>query len=118
MKLEEKIIEKDKQLLETESVLGSVLLIFFIGLITIVSYVYMPDWIRFLIIISSVILLFIATFFLLKIEQKAGYYECKKCKNKYIPEYKSMLWAPHFGRTRLMVCPKCGKKSWQKKVLK
>ena len=55
---------------------------------------------------------------MLIIEQKAGYYECGECHHKYVPEYKNMLWAPHMGRTRYMKCPKCGMKSWQKKVIR
>ena len=54
---------------------------------------------------------------MLKIEQTAGYYECKECNHKYVPEYNSVFWAMHVGRTRYMKCPKCGKKSWQKKVI-
>ncbi|MCQ2966986.1 MAG: helix-turn-helix domain-containing protein [Alphaproteobacteria bacterium] len=54
----------------------------------------------------------------LHIEHRAGYYECKKCGNKYVPEFKNILFALHLGTTRRMKCPMCGKKSWQKKVLK
>ena len=46
------------------------------------------------------------------------YYECPNCNHKYIPTYKSVLFAMHVNRTRKMKCPKCGKKTWQKKVLK
>lgn len=28
------------------------------------------------------------------------------------------FFSPHMGRTRYMKCPECGKRSWQKKVLK
>lgn len=59
----------------------------------------------------------IATPFVLKIEQTAGYYECAKCGHRYVPTYKSVFMAAHVNRTRHMRCPKCGKKSWQKKVL-
>ena len=55
--------------------------------------------------------------FAIKIEQIAGYYECRKCNHKYVPTYSSVLWATHFGRTRYMRCPKCNEKSWQRKVL-
>ena len=56
--------------------------------------------------------------FALKIEQVAGYYACKECGHKYVPPFKSMNLAPHMGRTRYMRCPECGKKSWQKKVIR
>ena len=54
---------------------------------------------------------------LLRVEQIAGYYECNKCQYKYIPAYKKINLAPHLGRTRYMKCPKCNKRSWNKKVL-
>ena len=74
---------------------------------------------------TSQILLFILAFaflivgvsFALKIEAETGYYECKKCHNKYVPKYSSVYFAMHLGTTRYMKCPKCGKKSWQKKVM-
>ena len=55
---------------------------------------------------------------LLKIEQVAGYYECEHCHHKYVPTYLNLNKAMHMGRTRYMKCPECGKKSWQKKVIK
>ena len=53
----------------------------------------------------------------LLIEQKAGYYQCNNCKYKYIPNYKQVLFAMHSGRTRYMKCPKCHKRTWNKKVI-
>ena len=80
-------------------------------------FFYNLSWISFTIIISDIVLFLIGCFVLLVIEQKAGYYECQKCHYKYVPTYKSVFFAPHIGRTRYMNCPKCSKKSWQKKVI-
>ena len=55
--------------------------------------------------------------FALWIEQSAGYYECPECGERYVPTMKAVFLAPHFGRTRLMKCPKCGRRAYQKKVL-
>ena len=109
--------EKDKELLNLEIVIGIIMAAFFLGLMTIAACVEMPDYLRLIIIIPTVILFLIGTFFMVGIEQKAGYYECGECHHKYVPTYSNVLWAPHMGRTRKMVCPKCGKKSWQKKVI-
>ena len=109
--------EADKRLLNFEIVMGIVSVIFFLGLMAIAALVDMADWIRYIIIIPTVILFFIETFFMVGIEQKAGYYECQECHHKYVPTYSSVLWAMHANRTRYMKCPKCGKKSWQKKVI-
>lgn len=123
-KLEENLLEikkqkedSDKRLLLTEIVMGISTIIVYLILVMIASYADMPDIIRILIIVTSTIFVFIICFISLRIEQTAGYYKCTKCNHKYIPTYKSVLWAMHMGRTRYMKCPKCGMKSWNKKIL-
>ena len=81
------------------------------------AYVQMEDWLRITLIIIGFVPVLVLTPFMLKIEQTAGYYECKECHHKYIPAYKSVFMSMHCGRTRYMECPECGKKSWQKKVI-
>ena len=56
--------------------------------------------------------------FALRIEQVAGYYKCGVCGQTYVPKYGSVSFAMHMGRTRYLKCPACGKRSWQKKVLR
>ena len=109
--------ENDKRLLHAEILIGILgLLPLFISLI-IIEIVAIEEWLGTVIILTSLIPFLIATPFLIKIEQIAGYYECKKCGNKYVPEYKSVFISRHIGRTRYMNCPKCNKRSWQKKVI-
>ena len=123
-KLEENLLEmtkmkedKDKQLLSLEIVIGVVMTLFFLGLMAIAAFIEMNEWIRLVIIIPTILLFLIGSFFMVGIEQKAGYYECGECHYKYVPTYKSVLFAQHINRTRKMKCPKCGKKSWNKKVI-
>ena len=110
--------EADRRLLNTEIIMGVPLVVLFLGVMLIASKFEMDTWVRVAIIISDVIVFLIATFFMVGIEQKAGYYECQKCHHKYVPSYSSVCLAMHFGRTRYMKCPKCNQKSWQKKVTK
>lgn len=123
--LEEHLLEmtkekeaRDKQLLNIEIVLGFAIALFFFALVIIASIVDIPNWARCAIIIPDFIVFFIVMFVMLNIEQKAGYYECGKCHHKYVPTYQSVLCAMHVGRTRYLKCPKCNKKSWNKKVLR
>ena len=109
--------EADKRLLTIEIVMGVITLIMYLVLVMIASYVEMPDNARLLIIIPATVLLVLMCLVALRIEQVAGYYECAKCHHKYVPTYKSVLWAMHINRTRYMKCPECGRKSWQKKRL-
>ena len=109
--------ESDKRLLRIEIVMGICCLLPFIAAVILVLAVPMEEWLGAVIVLASLIPLLIATPFALKIEQKAGYYECQKCGHRHVPQYSSVFWAMHVNRTRYMRCPKCGKMSWQKKVL-
>ena len=107
----------DKSLLTIEVVTGCISVGVMFALILIASFVSMADWLRVVLILVGFAPLLIAMPFMLKIEQTAGYYECAECSHRYVPSYKSVFMAPHMGRTRKMRCPKCQKKSWQKKVI-
>ena len=109
--------ESDKRLLTMEVVMGAGTVVMFLALVMLASLVDIEDWLRFLIIIPAFVFLFFVSLVLLRNDQTAGYYECKKCHHKYVPTYKSVLWAPHINRTRYMRCPKCGKRSWQRKII-
>ncbi|MBQ8504171.1 MAG: helix-turn-helix transcriptional regulator [Clostridia bacterium] len=107
----------DERLLATETVLGAVGIILCLAIIFVACYVPMTDWLRIVLFCIGFIFIFVIAFCLLKIEQVAGYYECKHCHHKYVPTYNAVLWAMHTGRTRYMKCPECNKMSWQKKVI-
>ena len=107
----------DERLLSIEIVMGVVGVILCLALIFVACYVPMTDWLRIVLGGIGFVFIFVIAFCLLKIEQVAGYYECKHCHHKYVPTYQSVLWTQHMGRTRKLKCPKCGKKSWHKKVI-
>ena len=109
--------DADRRLLTMEIIIGVATIILFLILVSIASLSEIQDYVRFLIIAPSTLFVFIVCFLLLRIEQIAGYYECKECHYHYVPTYSNVLWAMHMGRTRYMKCPKCNKKSWQKKVI-
>ncbi len=107
--------ESDKRLLTIEIVMGVITMVMYLALVMIADYVQMPDRAKLLIIVPATVLVIGMCLVALRIEQVAGYYECKKCHHKYVPKYSSVLWAMHVNRTRYMKCPECGKRSWQKK---
>lgn len=109
--------EADKRLLKLEIVMGIIAVLPLIVAVVIASIVPMEEWKGGLLVALSLLPLLIATPFALKIEQKAGCYQCQKCGHRHIPKYSSVFWAIHINRTRFMRCPKCNEKSWQKKVL-
>jgi transcriptional regulator with XRE-family HTH domain len=123
--MEERLLElvkakeqSDKRLLTLEWVIGILSLIILLVPTVIGAYAPMKDWQKVLVVFSGWIPAFIGFFFAIRIEQVAGYYECKCCKHRYVPSLKAVWLSMHFGRTRYMKCPKCGKRSWQKKVIR
>ena len=107
----------DRNLLTIESVMGFVSIGIMLGLCILAAYAPIEDWVRIVLIIIGFVPVLVLIPFLIRIEQTAGYYKCKKCGHTYIPKYKSVFLSMHAGRTRYMKCPKCNKKSWQKKVI-
>ena len=69
-------------------------------------------------IIAIVVVFLIPCFYALKLEVSVGAYKCKNCGNEFVPTYSEALWAMHLSTTRHLKCPKCGKRTWCKKVLK
>ena len=109
--------EADKRLLSMEIVIGVLTIVLFLFLVMVASYVEIQESVRLLIIVPATVFVVAVCFVLLRIEQVAGYYECRKCNHRYIPTYPDVLWAMHIGRTRYMKCPECNKWSWNKKVI-
>ena len=122
--LEKKLLEMTKQkevadrrMLHIEIAIGVICILIMLSLTAIASFVQMEERIRILLILIGIAPFLFACPFMLKIEQTAGYYKCKRCGHVYVPTYASVFMAPHNGRTRYMKCPECHKKSWQKKVI-
>lgn len=113
--------ESDKRLLKVEGILALSSTLLFLIIISLATYlIYYLDVLVFPIIMFCLgfIILIFNLLICVYIEQKAGFYICTKCKNKYIPTYNQVLFSPHINRTRYMKCPYCQKRSWQRKVIK
>ena len=109
--------ESDRRLLRCEWVISILSCIVLFVPILIADFLPMEDGQRIVILLSGIIPFVLGVCYAIRIEQVAGYYECKHCKHRYVPTYRAVNLAPHIGRTRYMRCPECGKKSWQKKVI-
>ena len=107
----------DKRLLAMEIFIGVLVTAILAAAITVASLVQMEEWLKVVIIVCGFIVFMVGMVYGLRIEQVAGYYECAKCGHRYVPSYGSVFFAMHMGRTRYMKCPKCSKRSWQKKVI-
>ena len=107
----------DKNILRLEVALMVLSTLFLFALVMLGALLNLKAWVRIVIIVPGFVQFLICAFISLKIEQQVGYYECPECGEKFIPTFNQTFFAPHMGRTRHIKCPKCGAKSWCKKVL-
>ena len=69
-------------------------------------------------ILGLCVVFLIPCFYALKLEVSVGAYKCKNCSHEIVPTYTQALNAMHKGTTRYLKCPKCGKRTWCKKIIK
>ncbi|MBQ9180669.1 helix-turn-helix transcriptional regulator [Candidatus Saccharibacteria bacterium] len=108
---------QNKKLFLYENVIGYMSTVAFFVIIFVAAYTEMETIARVALILLGFVLLAVGVSFCLKIETETGKYKCRHCGHGYVPKYSTVYLAPHIGRTRYMTCPKCHKKSWQKKVI-
>ncbi len=109
--------ESDRKLLAVEWIVGILSLIIILAPALAAGFLPVEERYRAPVALSGLIPGFIGLLAAVKIEQVAGYYECRECGHRYVPTYRAVNSAMHLGRTRYMKCPECGKWSWQKKVI-
>ena len=109
--------KNNKKMLMYEIVIGSISTVSFVMLIMAAALINMEIYFRVPLFVIAFIILISGVAFALKIEAEAGYYECKNCHHRYVPKFSSVFFAMHYGTTRYLKCPKCHKKTWNKKFL-
>ena len=73
----------DRSLLFLEIIIGVMSVILLLGSTLIAGLIQMPDWQRIVIIACGFAVSIVGIVFALRIEQIAGYYECKHCGHRY-----------------------------------
>ena len=110
--------EMNKKLFLSVHIIGIVSTFFFLAF-TFLLTITMEESKWFILFFLVAALFYIASMFVaLNLDKTAGYQECKNCHHKFKPTFKEIFLAPHMGYTRHLKCPKCGKKTWCKKVMK
>lgn len=105
-----------KFLLTLEWIIGVFSVVILMTFVFVASFVNMSNYLRIFLCIIGFMIAMVGIHFCLIIEKDAGFYKCELCNHKYIPTYKQIFCSMHIGRTRYMKCPKCNKKSWNKKT--
>ena len=87
------------------------------GIATSIFLIPKGIWTLITVLLSCVVYV-IPCYYALKLEISVGAYKCKNCGHEIVPTYKEAMMAMHRGTTRHLKCPKCGKRTWCKKIMK
>lgn len=109
--------QNDRMLLHMETLLCTISVVFLLAMCVLAKYLATEPWVQAVLIAVGFVQLIPCIIFSLRIEQTAGYYQCKACGEKWVPRYSQVFFAPHMGWSRKMTCPHCGKRVYHKKVL-
>jgi len=109
--------QANKRLLNLEIIISLISIFTFLTLLLVVAYFKLDTTIKIILITTAIVVFTTGLITAMKIEREVGYYDCRKCHYKYIPNKLPFLLSMHIGRTRYLKCPKCHKYSWNKKVL-
>ena len=109
---------KNKRLITDMWVLTTTAFVFYTALIIISSILLGEGPVLATIVCISTVILLIVCFYGFKLEVDAGYYECRHCHHVFEEKnYFKLLMVPHMGTSRYQKCPKCGKRTFAKKVM-
>ena len=107
-----------KRLLHSACVIVATSLAALICLITLISLLIPECGFQYFLVIASVILFLIPCIIALKFKVETGYYECKNCHHRFVPNYKEIVLLMQTPNRRLLKCTKCGKWTWCQKLNK
>ena len=111
------IEQKNKTIWTTMWIIMTVSMIALLsGLILVAFFVPEGVW-QLVAIIALCVVFLIPCFYALKLEVSVGAYKCKNCGHEFVPTYSEALNAMHAGFTIHLKCPKCGKRTWCKKII-
>lgn len=77
----------------------------------------METWVRIVLIGIATLVISSAIAVACVLDRDAGVFECTECGERFVPDMKSYIMAPHTLTKRKLKCPACGRKSYCKKRL-
>ena len=93
------------------TLLGSITLIMISGLLE------MEIWLRVTLIAIGLVVMFGGIGVAAVLEMTAGYFECSKCGEYFVPTKTAYIMGAHTVMHRHLKCPHCGKRNWCRRRL-
>ncbi len=122
-KAEENMVNLVKEAQESRKKIVMSALVAFLAIIAavplfVVSRAFdMEVWIRIVLMGIGMIIIIIGIVVACILDREAGAFECPECKERFVPDMKSYVMAPHTITKRKLTCPKCGCTKYCRHVL-
>ncbi len=107
-----------KRLLYSAYVIIAISLAALVCLVSLISLLIPECGFQDFLIAVSVILFIVPCVIALKFKVETGYYECKNCQHRFVPNYKEIALLMQTPGRRLLKCTNCGNWTWCKKLNK
>lgn len=106
-----------KKRLTLSFIIACITIIAGLSIIIIGSIFAEPIWLKIVSIVISLIIVVLGIGVCCVLTVDAGVYKCPNCGEKFVPSMKDFIFGLHTFTKRKLKCPKCGKKSYCKKLL-
>lgn len=106
-----------KKRLTLSFIIACITIIEGLSIIIIGSIFAEPIWLKIVSIVISLIIVVLGIGVCCVLTVDAGVYKCPNCGEKFVPSMKDFIFGLHTFTKRKLKCPKCGKKSYCKKLL-
>ena len=122
-KAEENMVNLDREAQESKkkivlsAMVAGLTIIAAVPLFILSGMLEMANWIRVLLIGIGFVVIVVGVAIACVLDMEAGAFECPECHNRFVPDMKSYIMAPHTITKRKLVCPHCGAHKYCKKVL-
>ncbi len=77
----------------------------------------METWMRFILIGIGIFIIIFGIAIACILDRDAGAFECPECHERFVPEMRTYIMAPHTLTKRKLHCPKCGSNQYCRHVL-
>ena len=109
--------KENKRKLILEVVVVMITLLASCTLIMLSGLLEMETWLRVTLIAIGLVVMFGGIGVAAVLEMTAGYFECRKCGEYFVPTKTAYIMGAHTVMRRHLKCPHCGKRNWCRRRL-
>lgn len=109
--------QENKKKIILSAMVAGLTLIAAVPLFILSGALIIETWLRIILIVLGAVVMITGIVIACVLDRDAGAFECPECHNRFVPDMKSYVMAPHTLTRRKLVCPHCGAHKYCKKVL-